>query len=154
MRYWKATLLLAACSLSWEPLSASAQECRFLLDNCGPASPSEPPPSRRPGNSTSPADTVRAFYTALSRADGDTASALVIPEKRSAGSFNPASIAQFYSSLREPLKILSVEPIGNDTVRVKYRFTRPNGSSCLADATVTTVFMNGQTLIQRISANC
>jgi hypothetical protein len=153
MKHWKITLLLAACSLSWS-VSGSAQECRFLLDNCGPVYPSEPPPSRRPDNSTSPVDIVRAFYTALSRADGDSASALVIPEKRGTSSFNPASIAQFYSGLREPLKILGVEPIGNDIVRVKYRFTRPNGSSCVADATVTTVFMNGQTLIQRISANC
>jgi hypothetical protein len=153
MRNWKAALLLA-CSFSWEPVLAAAQECRFLLDNCAPVYPSEPPPSRRPGYFTSSVDIVRAFYTALSRADGDSASALVIPEKRDTGSFNPASIAQFYSSLREPLKILSVESVANDTVRVKYRFIRPNGSSCLADSTVTTVFMNGQTLIQRISANC
>jgi hypothetical protein len=153
MRYWRAALLLA-CAFLCIPVSAPAQECRFLLDNCAPTIPPESPPSRRPANSTSPVDAVRAFYTALSRADGNSASAMVIPEKRNSGSFNPTNLGQFYSSLREPLKILSVESVSNDVVRVTYRFVRPNGSACLADATVTTVVMNGQTLIQRISANC
>jgi hypothetical protein len=105
-------------------------------------------------NAGSPAEIVGGFYAALSIADGDSASALVVPEKRGVGAFDPTSISRFYANLREPLRVRSIQPISHDTVKVTYRFTRPNGSACLGTAIVTTVVMQGETLIQRISANC
>jgi hypothetical protein len=61
---------------------------------------------------------------------------------------------KFYSSLREPLKILSVARIDADHVGVGYSFTRPSGSACAGDAKVNTIFQNGRTLIKGITANC
>jgi hypothetical protein len=97
---------------------------------------------------------IKAFYLALSQADGATAASLVVPEKRGKGAFNEANITRFYSSLREPLKILSIERISSDFAEVKYKFVRPNGSVCYGTAKVNTIFSNGKTLIQGISANC
>ena len=39
---------------------------------------------------------VRAFYTALERGDGESASLLVIPEKREAGPFSASELSNFY----------------------------------------------------------
>ncbi|MDU0364384.1 hypothetical protein RWK44_28760 [Rhizobium sp. 25PS6] len=47
--------------------------------------------------------TVTAFYSALATADGETASALVVPEKR--GPFNEASIHTFFGAMSQPLKL-------------------------------------------------
>jgi hypothetical protein len=97
---------------------------------------------------------VKAFYTALSAADGNTAAALMVPDKRGAGPFNEANIRSFYSSLRAPLRIESIARVSDNTVGVRYRFTRANGSICSGNATVNTIFMGGKTLIKGISANC
>ena len=125
-----------------------------------------PPPRIGPPATTSPAalppasgaydpiGVVTAFYTALSEANGRSAVALVVPEKRGAGPYVEANITKFYSSLREPLKILSVERIDADHVGVKYSFIRPSGSACAGDAKVNTTFQNGKTFIKGIAANC
>ncbi|UGY19615.1 toll/interleukin-1 receptor domain-containing protein [Bradyrhizobium septentrionale] len=110
--------------------------------------------SQPPASSYDPVGTVRAFYLALSRADGDLAQTFVIPEKRGSGPFNPTSIRQFYSNLPSPMETLSVELASNDVVNVKYRFVRPNGSECRGNAAVTTTFSGGKTLIRGIAANC
>jgi hypothetical protein len=102
-----------------------------------------------------PVKTVRAFYAALSRADGNSAATFVVPEKTRSGlSLSAAKITDFFSSLREPLEIESIKRNDNDSVNVTYHFTRPNRSICHGDAKVNTIYMNGQTLIQGISANC
>jgi hypothetical protein len=101
-----------------------------------------------------PVGTVRAFYLALGGADGTTAAALVVPEKRGSGPLSARSIEQFFSAVREPLTIVSVERAGSDLVNARYRFTRGDGSVCEGDAKVTTRFENGKTLIRSISANC
>jgi hypothetical protein len=101
-----------------------------------------------------PVRAVTSFYTALSEANGRSAVALVVPEKRGAGPYVEANINKFYSSLREPLKILSVERIDTDHVSVRYSFTRPSGSTCAGDAKVNTIFQDGRTFIKGISANC
>ena len=106
------------------------------------------------GHSYDPVSTVRSFYLALSKADGMSATALVVPEKRAAGAYNADSITQFYSGLREPLRVLSIERVNNDTVGVKYRFVRSNGTACVGDAKVNTILLEGKTLIMGISANC
>jgi hypothetical protein len=79
---------------------------------------------------------------------------ITVPEKRGAGPFTEASITAFYSSLRAPLRIVSIARVGDDMVGVRYRFTRANGSVCSGNATVNTVFMGGKTLIKGVSANC
>ena len=148
------TLVVAGISESASPQTG----CRFLLDNCGPTGQPPAPPDHQPptppDQGYDPASAVRNFYLALSRADGATAAALVVPEKQGKGPFNANNISQFYSSLREPLKILSIERSSNDFVSVKYRFTRANGSSCIGEAKVNTIYTNGRTMIQGISANC
>ena len=115
------------------------------------ASPAALPPA---AGSYDPVSVVTSFYTALSEANGRSAVALVVPEKRGAGPYVEANINKFYSSLREPLKILSVERIDTDHVGIKYSFTRPSGSACAGDAKVNTVFLNGKTFIKGIAANC
>ena len=119
--------------------------------------PAEPPISQSLAASPEiydPLRTVKAFYAALAGADGNAAAALVVPEKRGAGPFNQANITAFYSSLRAPLRIVSIARVGDDMVGVRYRFTRANGSVCSGNATVNTVFMGGKTLIKGIAANC
>ncbi|WP_315730381.1 MULTISPECIES: toll/interleukin-1 receptor domain-containing protein [unclassified Bradyrhizobium] len=101
-----------------------------------------------------PVGAVRAFYQALSRADGEAAQMFVVPEKRGLGPFNQANIRQFYSSLPQPMEIRSVELASKDAVNVEYRFVRPDNSECHGRATVDTTFSGGKTLIRRIAANC
>jgi hypothetical protein len=116
-----------------------------------------PTPLAPPRSEYDPVSTVRAFYVALSRADGRSAEALVVPEKRGIGNFKAENMSEFYSSpssLRGPLRILSIERTRDDFVNVKYRFIRQNGSVCLGDAEVNTIYLNGKALIQGISTNC
>jgi uncharacterized caspase-like protein len=101
-----------------------------------------------------PVGVVTSFYTALSEANGRSAVALVVPEKRGAGPYVETNINKFYSTLREPLKILSVERIDTDHVSVKYSFARPGGGAFAGDAKVNTIFQNGRTFIKGIAANC
>jgi hypothetical protein len=115
------------------------------------AAPAALPPA---AGAYDPVGAVTAFYTALSEANGRAAVAWVVPEKRGAGPYVEANISKFYASLREPLKILSVERVDADHVRVKYSFTRPSGSACAGDAKVNTIFQNGRTFIKGIAANC
>jgi Caspase domain len=113
------------------------------------------PAALPPANGTyDPVGATTAFYTALSEANGRSAVALVVPEKRGAGHYVEANINKFYSSLREPLKILSVERIDADHVGVKYSFVRPGGSTCAGEAKVNTIFQNGKTFIKGIASNC
>jgi hypothetical protein len=101
-----------------------------------------------------PVNVVTSFYKALSEADGRSAVALVVPEKRGTGHYVEANINKFFASLREPLKILSVERIDADHVDVKYSFVRPGGSTCAGEAKVNTIFQNGRTFIKGIASNC
>jgi Caspase domain len=110
--------------------------------------------SSGPTGANDPAIAVKAFYGALSRADGKAAAALIVPEKRRTGPFSEDGITQFYSALRAPLLLQSVEPADNDTVYVKYSFTRANGTVCNGNATVRVTRRDGKALIQGISANC
>jgi hypothetical protein len=101
-----------------------------------------------------PVGVVTSFYTALSEANGRSAVALVVPEKRGTGHYVEADINKFFASLREPLKILSVERIDADHVGVKYSFVRPGGSTCAGEAKVNTIFQNGKTFIKGVASNC
>ncbi|WP_246706622.1 hypothetical protein [Rhizobium leguminosarum] len=64
-----------------------------------------------------PMGTATAFYSALAAADGETASALVVPEKRCQGPFNEASIHVFFGAMSEPLKLTGTALRRNDDVR-------------------------------------
>ena len=55
---------------------------------------------------------VRAFYAALERGDGETASSLVIPEKRKAGPFSASELSNFYGRLELPLRLIEVHRAG------------------------------------------
>lgn len=120
--------------------------------------PNESIPSTRTdaGVTTAPYDPVsivKKFYKALSIADGNAASALVVPEKRGIGPFNERNITSFFGAMREPLAIQSVEKVSSDTVKVKYTY-RVSETQCVGAATVKTEYLLGNTLIQSIKANC
>jgi hypothetical protein len=118
---------------------------------------SAPQAPRRAGVSPKPYDPVSAvtrFYRALGAADGDTAAALVVPEKRGIGPFNELSMARFFGNMREPLALHSVSPSGADLVVAEYRYVYANGKVCDGRAEVTTAYVFGNTFIQRIKANC
>jgi hypothetical protein len=111
-------------------------------------------PGPGPSAGADPVQVVRAFYAALSRADGATASNFVVPEKRGyGGPLSAGAISGFYSQLPRPLSLIEVRGYG-DVVQVRYQLTRPNGTLCNGKATVNTVSWSGQTLISSIDANC
>jgi hypothetical protein len=116
-----------------------------------PSGSAPAPPTTAPND---PVATVKAFYLAIARADGEAAQQFLVPGQRGVGPFDPAQIRSFYSSLPRPMEILDVQLAGDNVVKVTYRFSRPNGSECHGKATVLTVVNSGQTLIKRISANC
>lgn len=97
-----------------------------------------------------PMATVTAFYSALAAADGETASAMVVPEKRGKGPFNQASIHSFFAAMSEPLKLTTTTLRGADDIRVSYEYVA--GRRCRGRADVQTVYVFGKTLISRIKA--
>ena len=114
------------------------------------------PPSASPAVPTSTvneadagATTVRAFYAALGRGDGEAASTLVIPEKRATGNFAPASISLFYGSLIEPLRLTELRLQGPGEYLVGYQF-RASSRRCRGRAVVTMTQREGAILIEKI----
>ncbi|MCQ1779409.1 hypothetical protein NOJ05_19560 [Neorhizobium galegae] len=99
-----------------------------------------------------PISTATAFYTALAQADGETAAAIVVPEKRGKGPFNEKSIHAFFSAMSEPLRIISMTLRGRDEVMVSYEYTTDKGRACRGRADVRTVYGYGRTLISGIKA--
>jgi hypothetical protein len=101
-----------------------------------------------------PIAAVKAFYAALSVADGSTAAALVVPEKRGFGPFNERNISAFFGVMKEPLQVVSINQQGPELISVRYRYIFKNGKACDGAADVTTTYKYGVTLIQGIRANC
>ncbi len=99
-----------------------------------------------------PMAAVTAFYSALAAADGETASALVLPEKRGKGPFNEASIHAFFGAMSKPLRLTATSLRGRDDVRVSYEYTTSAGRRCQGSADVQTIYVFGKTLISRIKA--
>lgn len=99
-----------------------------------------------------PMSATTAFYSALAAADGETAAALVIPEKRGKGPFNEQSIHAFYGAMTAPLKLTGTTLRADDDVRVSYEYTTDKGRQCKGRADVQTVYAYGRTLISRIKA--
>lgn len=96
--------------------------------------------------------TVREFYLALGRADGVTASSLVIPEKRSSGPLSANEITQFFSSLSEPLRLLGLTSVGGNDYQATYTYRAGRAHVCAGSATVTVVQRSGRPYIERIKA--
>jgi hypothetical protein len=142
-----------AASATAPPMAPTPRATAIAAPTMAATAPAPPAPAGIPAG-YDPVGTVRTFYAALAAADGSAAVALIVPEKRGVGGYSDTSMAQFYAGLREPLRVLSVERTGEDMVNVIYRFVRANGSACLGDAKVTTVFSAGRTLIKNIAANC
>lgn len=99
-----------------------------------------------------PMKTVAGFYNALSNADGVSAAALVIPEKRGVGPFNENSIHSFFGGLATPLSLQSVSRKGPDGVITTYTYARADGLVCHGKAEVRTTYQYGKTLISKIKA--
>ena len=93
--------------------------------------------SIRSGSGPGPTDVVRTFDLALSTGDGLSASALVIPEKRT-GSFSAMAMTDYYSTLIEKLRLVSVEPIDENSALAQYSFVSKAGA-CHGKAVVTTL---------------
>ncbi|MET0544431.1 MAG: hypothetical protein ABWZ88_22035 [Variovorax sp.] len=127
-----------------------------------PADASAPPPLQRVAPAALPASvpaseasarTVEKFYIALSIGDGSAAAALVTPAKRGTGPFSEAGMSRFYRSLRDPLALRSVRPLGAGRVEARYRY-RATKSTCEGTAVVQTEVIGDKTLIRSIRANC
>src|SRR5262249_12335614 len=80
------------------------------------SSPQLPPGHGVSPNPYDPVSAVTRFYRALGAGAGDTAAALVVPEKRGIGPFNELNMATFFGNMREPLALQSVRPSGSDLV--------------------------------------
>lgn len=99
-----------------------------------------------------PLKVVFTFYSALSVADGETAAALVIPDKRGKGPFNERNIHSFFSSLERPLRLRGANLKGDDLVEVTYDYVKAGGAVCNGKANVKTTYAFGKTLITGIKA--
>jgi hypothetical protein len=121
----------------------------------GPSSSQPLPRTEVQHQAYDPVSTVTRFYRALGAADGDTAAALVIPEKRGIGNFNERKMAEFFGNMREPLSLRSApRRTGPDSVQVDYHYVYASGRICNARAEVTTKYLFGKTLIEKIAASC
>src|SRR5262245_50114937 len=118
------------------------------------SSPQPPPGTGKSPKPYDPVSAVTRFYRALGAADGDTAAALVVPEKRGIGPFNELNMASFFRNVREPLQLRSVRLAGPDLVVAEYHYIYASGKVCNARAEVTTAYVFGNTFIQGIKASC
>lgn len=100
-----------------------------------------------------PIKAASEFYAALSAANGEAAVALVVPDKRGRGAFNAPDISQFYGTMKEPLRVISVRLTDADTVEVRYTYTMAK-KKCDTTATVHTESSFRATLIKAIEAKC
>jgi hypothetical protein len=95
---------------------------------------------------------VTKFYSALSIGDGETAAAMVIPEKRGRGPFNEMNIHAFYSAMTKPMTLRSIKERSSNVFRVDYHYITSEGRECTGSADVTTVRAYDRILISRIKA--
>jgi hypothetical protein len=97
--------------------------------------------------------TVEAFYLALEIGDGETAATNIIPEKRSKGPLSADALSDFYGSLKRPLKLVDVTPIGENRFRARYNFETRNGRVCDGSSVVTTKQVGDLNLISGIRSD-
>jgi hypothetical protein len=99
------------------------------------------------------ADTVQAFYSALSAGDGASAARLVIPAKRGSGPLSAGALTRYYSSFRRPLRVRRIVPVNADTVRVAYDYVLADGRVCRGQAAVDVVHRGGRSMVSGIRTN-
>jgi len=92
--------------------------------------------------------TVEAFYRALEVGNGQSASEMIVPWKRS-GAFSSNALSRYYGRLSEPLKLIEVLPLGRDSFEVRYTFVDRN-RRCDGRARVATTTVGGLNLIESI----
>jgi hypothetical protein len=137
-----------------EPAAAEPEEQE------APSRPSRPvlaareePREERAMPATEASAAVRQFYSALSRGDGRAATQLVVPGKRNSGPLSGSALTRYYSSLSSPLQIVSVRPMGPNTVQAEYRY-RVGSTQCRGRASVdVSRDGDGGVLIERIRTN-
>jgi hypothetical protein len=95
---------------------------------------------------------VRAFYTALEKGNGETASSLVIPAKRAAGPFSAGELSRFYGRLEQPFRLIEVDRAGENLYNVAYSYKVRNGRFCNGRSLVTTISLQNQVLIEKIQS--
>ena len=136
-------------------------ECRIEKTSATASAIPQPPSRKEPSPSPqfrgAPSEerslqVVRAFYTALGKADGASASRLVIPEKRLKGAFAASEINKFYSSLARPLRLVETKPEGVNMVEAEYQYASPDGRGCQGRAVVNLVVRGDELLIESIRA--
>jgi len=119
-------------------------------------SPAIPPPSSvvEDHPAIDPSESiVRRFYDALGRGDGDTASSLVVPEKRR-GPYESGNLSRFYGSLEEKLILTNLTRGDGGGYDVRYRFRlRVGGPECDGFATVYTTENQEPIFISKIVAH-
>jgi hypothetical protein len=115
--------------------------------------PEEPRAARTPlaDDDAGAADTVRAFYLALSAGDGSSAAQLVIPAKRRSGPLSAGALTRYYSSFRRPLRVQSLTPVDANTVRVAYDYVLSDGRVCRGQAMVNVVQGDRRSLVSSIN---
>ena len=96
------------------------------------------------------ATTVRAFYYALEEGRGEEAATFIVPERRR-GPFSPEAMTRFYRTLLEPLKLNSLNQIGENSYSVRYQF-RGSSGRCDGRAIVATTRNRGRNYIVSIKA--
>jgi hypothetical protein len=102
-------------------------------------------------NSDAMMETVRAFYSALGRADGSRAASLVISEKRASGPLSASAITNYYSSLSKPLQLVGLVSLGDNRYQAEYSYGA-GSRTCHGLAVVTMVQRDGSTFVEGIRA--
>lgn len=129
-----------------EPLLSSVVRVRLAA---GPA------PIAQPLDFTdeygTPATVIRAFYAALGDGRGETASLLIVPEKRDVPAFSPSQLSRFYGSLRIPVSVVDIAIESPDSYVVHYRYATAS-RTCDGRAVVRTVERSGRAYIESIRA--
>ena len=97
------------------------------------------------------ATTIRAFYAALHDGQGEIASGLVVPEKRTIPAYMPTNLTRFYGGLAKPIELIGIAQTDGTTYSVRYTYSA-SSKVCNGEAIVTTAEREGRHYIQGIKA--
>ena len=141
-------------------LTASSDPEAALPSSVAPAAPADTAPASADAptaatieaedGDTGAAQTVRAFYSALSAGDGTSAAQLVIAGKRRSGPLSASELTRYYSSFRRPLRVRSVTPLDANRVGVTYDYILADGRLCRGRSTVNVVQRDGRAQVSGI----
>jgi hypothetical protein len=133
------------------PARTAAPEARPPAEAARSEEPAATSPEPEDDNAgTSAAQTVSAFYAALSAGDGRSAAQFVIPAKRRSGPLSAGELSRYYSSFRRPLRVRSLTALDANTVRVAYDYVLADGRACRGQAAVDVVQRDGRSLVSGI----